>query len=303
MEKPLLWRGYIYNTLVAAKVLREHGSKNDIWLWVQVSSESNASALPSEDQRWLTTMGVQVRYLPKDPQEDFAEINMAKFRILTMTEYRRVLFLDADLIPLGNLDYLFNLSDVEDREHGPLFKENFIIPTSIVPSLGCFFILKPEVGAWEQIQQMVFDAQVNAFKQGMHFDIVNGFGHQIQHPDYWEDKNGGRRQNWTFYAAYFDQGMLYHWAKYVKKSVSIAFSNDRVENWGALMNGTIHLERTLLKPFANYSRPVHKWDRPCRQSLCDHAHFAAGNKPWTKGPPNGGIVNAENAFTSEMYYW
>jgi hypothetical protein len=257
--------------------------------------KSNATSLPLKGPKVVNNHG---QHLPKDPNQDSAEINMNKFQILTMTKYQGVLFLDADWILLGNLDYLFYLSDVVDGGQGSLLQESLIMSNVRVPFIACCSMLKPKVGAWEQIQKMAFDAQVNAFKQNKKVDIVNGFGHQIQHPEYWEDNSGRQLQNWTFYRASFDKGMLLHWTKYVKKSVSILFSNDWVKNWGPSMKHSLQLlERTLFKPFANFPWYVHMWDKHPK------GQFLAGKKPWKTGPTNGSIVNAENAFTSKTYYW
>jgi alpha-N-acetylglucosamine transferase len=50
-----------------------------------------------------------------------------KFRILGMTEYRRVLFLDGDVVPLVNLDYLFELSDPAHTTTPTILMENLVV--------------------------------------------------------------------------------------------------------------------------------------------------------------------------------
>jgi alpha-N-acetylglucosamine transferase len=46
-----------------------------------------------------------------------------------MVEYRRVLSLDADVLPVGNLDYLFELSDGDN----PILRENLVIAGPFEP--------------------------------------------------------------------------------------------------------------------------------------------------------------------------
>lgn len=68
--------------------------------------------------------------------------------------------------------------------------------------------------------------------------------------------------------AFADQGLLYHWVKYEKKSVSILISR-QILNFAKSSNGTVVLEETVSAPFANLS---------CR-------HF-----PWNKASRKGGLL-------------
>jgi alpha-N-acetylglucosamine transferase len=85
---------------------------------------------------------------------------MDKFRILQLTQYRRVLLLDGDAMPLANLDYLFQLSD--DNKFGP---GNSTLESKCG---GCslhewnrsanagFFMLTPGEGEYERIQEVSY---------------------------------------------------------------------------------------------------------------------------------------------------
>jgi alpha-N-acetylglucosamine transferase len=57
---------------------------------------------------------IQVWYLPNESATQ-AKLNVGgsmftKFHVYSMTEYQRVLYLDSDILPMANLDYLFDLS-------------------------------------------------------------------------------------------------------------------------------------------------------------------------------------------------
>ena len=56
-------------------------------------------------------MNMQTCYVPKQGNETFYRTQMDKFRILSLTQYGRVLFMDGDVMPTGNLDCLFELSE------------------------------------------------------------------------------------------------------------------------------------------------------------------------------------------------
>jgi alpha-N-acetylglucosamine transferase len=53
-----------------------------------------------------------------------------KFRILGLVEYRRVLLMDGDVMPIASLDYLFEMSDGENAT----LKENLITAGKMEPA-------------------------------------------------------------------------------------------------------------------------------------------------------------------------
>jgi hypothetical protein len=72
-----------------------------------------------------------------------------------MIEYSRVLFIDADVMPLCNLDYMFELSDPTDTNNVPLLKENAIIAWRGEAANAGFFMMKPNDDDWKQIQREI----------------------------------------------------------------------------------------------------------------------------------------------------
>jgi hypothetical protein len=99
--------------------------------------------------------------------------------------------------------------------------------------------------------------------------------------------------------------LLYHWVKYVEKSVSIVFRS-KVENWSADTQGRVHLEETLsLDIFDGLTRKRECWKtairlKPCRAPHSDFVHFTGTSKPWLKGPP----ADYQTVFNaSPDHYW
>ena len=198
-------------------------------------------------------------YIPQSQHESFYETVLNKFHILELTEYRRVLLMDGDVMPLSNLDYLFELSD--DNKHGPgnsTLKQNVVVSGPWEPANAGFFMLAPGEGEYDRINQIIHTRQkkasviVNAVK----FNQTEGWGHVIEAPDQWIARRSSGR-NWDFHFAFSDQGLctlqlhrihsmltfchfctptVYHWTKYVKQDVSIVFF-DKVENWSAGKDG------------------------------------------------------------------
>ncbi len=66
-----------------------------------------------------------------------------------MTEYERVLFMDADVLPLCNLDYHSELS----KRGVPM--DNLVISTGTEPANGGFFMLRPGKGEDEHLMSIV----------------------------------------------------------------------------------------------------------------------------------------------------
>jgi hypothetical protein len=184
--------------------------------------------------------------------------------------------MDGDVMPLGNLDYLFSLS-VEGK-----LKENLVVAGALEPANGGFFMVQP--GGYDSLQTIIRKREGASLRlsggyKGYQFDVVRGWGQTIDPPDRWVARRPGERgNNWTFHFAFSDQGLLYHWTKYYKKSVSIVFE-DKVENWAADESGVVRLEVVLEKPFANFSKPRIRIYAACHKFMCDFMHFAGNKKP------------------------
>ena len=294
------YRYFIYNVLVAARVLQRAGSQADVVVFFQMSHYSTSNELPVADVQLLQAMHVKIKYIPKSPQESFYRTVLDKFRILGLTEYRRVLLLDGDVIPMNNLDYLFEMSD------GPnaTLKENLIVAGKDEPANAGFFMLAPNQTDLEHINRIIQQRGERARElQYPYFDPVEGWGHAIEQGDQWE-AIWMQGRNWTFWSAFADQGLLYHWVKYVKKSVSIVRKFD-VQNWGVNANGTFGVETTLVEPFKNRTSEYACWKNMklhCETLRRDYVHFTGRGKPWISGPPKD-FSNSTRKWESAHYFW
>jgi hypothetical protein len=210
------YKGFIYNVLVATRLLRQEGSrKADIVVMIQMSQNTTANELPLEDVRFLSAMKIQILYLQKSQHDSFYATVLHKFCILNLVQYRRVLLMDADVMPLGNLDYLFELS-YEQK----MLKENVVVAGPMEPANGGLFMLEPNPGDYRRLLDIVAARQKHGEKitnvdssgyQGYKFDPVYGWGHVIEPPDQWVARRPGETgTNWTFLFAFSDQGLLYH---------------------------------------------------------------------------------------------
>lgn len=235
-EDRLAYRGFLYNVLIAVNVLRKKGSIADFVLWVQLSPDSRlVDELPGEDGRLLKALGIKVKFVEKHSgNESFAQLVLEKFRVLSMIEYRRVIFLDADIMPLVNLDYIFHLS----RDGYPtVLRPNVIIATAGEPCNTALFMVTPSKTNWEIFLGIVKRQRDEGLKLPYpHFDRGRGWGHSFFDMkrkgignDFWEAiaRNGS---DWRFHAAISDQGLMFYYAKYAVMDTSIIIG-PRLQNW------------------------------------------------------------------------
>ena len=192
--------GFIYNIIVSTRRLRQEGSTAEVVTLFQISYDSPAETLAPEDVRILTEMGVKIKYIPKSPVESFYHTVLNKFDILGLTEYRRVLLMDGDVMPLSNLDYLFYLSETG------VLKENVVVNGPWEPANAGFFMLAPKEGDLDQVHSIIEQREKEAATSTIKFDEVVGWGHIIEPPDEWVGRKE-RGRNWTFHFAFSDQGL------------------------------------------------------------------------------------------------
>jgi hypothetical protein len=291
------YRGFLYNVLAAANILQEQGSKADLWLYLQFSPDSKRDTLPEQELRVLADMGIEIVYLEKPERDSFTGTMFEKFHILRMTQYRRVIYLDADVLPLMNMDYLFELSDGEN----PVIKPNFVIATRGEPANGGCFMLEPREGAYEELQEIIRKQRESArHLKFPHFHRTKGWGHSFkEHGDEWTSiYQSGKR--WNFYGAHVDQGLLLFLVRYHIGTYT-AFLGGRLVNYQkgeegqpeqeSEMNST-SLEQYMPKKRLSYQFGCDKNADPphCRPPYCSFAHFVGSQKPWqvgfTKGVPD-----------------
>lgn len=168
--------GYVLNILVSKHILQQSGSNADVVVLTRMSSETTAESI--EEQEMLERGGVIVRYLPKVHLDNFFSAMLDKFQILKYyAEYDRIIFLDSDITPFCNLDYMFHNSMGPDATLAP----NVILSYKHEPAQGGFFMVHPEEGDYEKIQEII-DSRV---RSSYNFSEKYGWGHKILYPDYW----------------------------------------------------------------------------------------------------------------------
>lgn len=287
-DKPF-YRGFLYNIAVSAHIFHLKGSRADVVVLLQM--DRGWDRLPLEDEQLLLAgPNVQIRYLPPmGPERTFFQVNLQKFETLRLTEYSRVAYLDSDIMPFCNMDYLFELS-----EQGVL-KENVILATYGEPANGGFFLTTPKQGDWERLQQVIIDTSIRTVEAG-EFNYTRGWGNVMGESPHDVARMTNQRNVsiWYWYASNADQGLLYQWMKYENSGVSMIIGGE-LEQWGrSAVDGSLQFEGiypraldnyTCLYPGANregnYAHSVTKnFDPSAWVPYRDFRHFWGKLKPW-----------------------
>ena len=227
-----------------------------------------------------------------------------KFLSLNMTDYKRVMFLDADTIPLMNLDHYFHLSDPTYEAVPTVLKPNFIVATRAEPCNAGMFIVEPSDHIYKKYRETVRIQRENSKNIPRHFDTRIGWGHGfIGTDDEWEAINK-RGKHWDFYAAHSDQGLLYYVARYLYKDVSIAIGG-KVQSWKNVPGQPNPEKDSEVKDLLKNHMPkeriafMYKCDKllgggadsfftwTCNPPYDTYAHFTGSHKPWQGKLPGG----------------
>lgn len=302
------YQGILYNIFVSTYVLKHDPtalshSKADIVVMVQMSPSSQESKLPEE--AFLQRMGIKTLYLEPTLTEDtFYSLVLAKFHVLKLAEYTKVLFLDGDVLTLCNLDYLLALS--EERK---VLKETVLHAMYEDPVNAGLFIVTPKQEYYDEVQDII---KRHGIPSKENWDPEVGWGDKSVEYRLW-DMNPGK--GWKFYCADADQGLLLYWSRFVRKEVSIIVgpvieqfspSNyngepERVTSGELLEHSCV--ERDLEKhgrtgTFASNAGPMAA-SLPFYQ---DFFHMVGFGKAW-EFPPVRPVPSSKDDVQSSSEYW
>lgn len=252
-------------------------------------------------------------------------MTLQKFRIIGLSRYRRVLFLDTDAIPLLNTDYLFEYSDPSVTDP-TILKENLVVVDYGAPANAGTFMLKPNATDMIFVNDMIKEAQLVRNK-----GVEGGEPWRRFRPDPWDafDMSG---TTYDFHCVSGDQGLLWSWVRHYKRTYSYVLKDGSIQNYVPDGEGGVRVEGRIEKPFLPH-RLVWPSDRSAwgtNQSLpanpsphdgqlgayANFFHYWRNGKPWygegcsevwdnSSKPPNArGITHTERAkrFWCQTYY-
>ncbi|EXB40992.1 hypothetical protein L484_020727 [Morus notabilis] len=132
---------YVCGAIAAAQSIRMLGSTRDLVILVdETISRYHQSGL--EAAGWKIKTIQRIRN-PKAEKDAYNEWNYSKFRLWQLTEYDKIIFIDADLLLLRNIDFLFGMPEISATgNNGTLFNSGVMV---IEPSNCTFRLLMDHI--------------------------------------------------------------------------------------------------------------------------------------------------------------
>ncbi|KAK6924234.1 Glycosyl transferase, family 8, partial [Dillenia turbinata] len=136
---------YVCGAIAAAQSIRMVGSTRDLVILVdETISTYHRSGL--EAAGWKIRTIQRIRN-PKAEKDAYNEWNYSKFRLWQLTDYDKIIFIDADLLVLRNLDFLFGMPEISATgNNGTLFNSGVMV---IEPSNCTFQLLMDNINVFE----------------------------------------------------------------------------------------------------------------------------------------------------------
>ncbi|CAA0818392.1 Putative UDP-glucuronate\\x3axylan alpha-glucuronosyltransferase 3 [Striga hermonthica] len=136
---------YVCGAITAAQSIRMSGSSRDLIVLVD-------DAITPHHRAGLESAGWKVRPIlrvrnPKAEPEAYNEWNYSKFRLWQLTDYDKVIFIDADLLILRNIDFLFQMPEISaTANNATLFNSGVML---VEPSECTFQLLMDHINEIE----------------------------------------------------------------------------------------------------------------------------------------------------------
>ena len=209
--------------------------------------------------------------------------------------------MDSDVLPLSNLDYLFEAMD----RH--VLQNNLAFLGKREPANGGSFVLSPRGGALKVAHDLIARKERSAWNEAVGWGVDAASTPQFQYPT----TKVGDRASWEFFGADGDQGLLYYWMKFVERDASFVSTVGTVWHWGPKTNRSRALHRlpptlltadsdpdllpTFLGKVASAEDSIkaagidippgicfekHKFCVGQRRPRRDFFHFTGSRKPW-----------------------
>ncbi|CAI9115639.1 OLC1v1016603C1 [Oldenlandia corymbosa var. corymbosa] len=136
---------YVCGAIAVAQSIRMSGSTRDLVILVdETVSEYHREGL--EAAGWKIRTIERIRN-PKAERDAYNEWNYSKFRLWQLTDYDKIIFIDADLLILRNIDLLFQMPEITAiGNNGTLFNSGVMV---VEPSNCTFQLLMDHINEIE----------------------------------------------------------------------------------------------------------------------------------------------------------
>ncbi|XP_068651863.1 putative UDP-glucuronate:xylan alpha-glucuronosyltransferase 3 [Aristolochia californica] len=136
---------YVCGAIAAAQSIRLSGSMRDLVILVdETISEYHRGGLAAAGWKIRTIQRIRN---PKAERDAYNEWNYSKFRLWQLTDYDKIIFIDADLLILRNIDFLFGMPEISATgNNATLFNSGVMV---IEPSNCTFKLLMDHINEIE----------------------------------------------------------------------------------------------------------------------------------------------------------
>ncbi|XP_052201726.1 putative UDP-glucuronate:xylan alpha-glucuronosyltransferase 3 isoform X1 [Diospyros lotus] len=132
---------YVCGAIAAAQSIRMAGSTRDLVILVdETISDYHRGGLAAAGWKVRTIQRIRN---PKAEKDAYNEWNYSKFRLWQLTDYDKIIFIDADLLILRNIDFLFEMPEISATgNNGTLFNSGVMV---VEPSNCTFQLLMDHI--------------------------------------------------------------------------------------------------------------------------------------------------------------
>ncbi|XP_057503176.1 putative UDP-glucuronate:xylan alpha-glucuronosyltransferase 3 [Actinidia eriantha] len=136
---------YVCGAIAAAQSIRMAGSTRDLVILVdETISDYHRGGLEAAGWKLHTIQRIRN---PKAERDAYNEWNYSKFRLWQLTDYDKIIFIDADLLILRNIDFLFEMPEISATgNNGSLFNSGVMV---VEPSNCTFQLLMDHINEIE----------------------------------------------------------------------------------------------------------------------------------------------------------
>lgn len=301
----LKYRGFLFNVVVMAHALHNAGSSADLVALVMMTPPENQLGedasdahwqschdkqaagppllkLPASDEDFLREHGVTVRYVGPlhGDTVTFGSMVFAKAAAWQLTEYEHVQFLDADIMPMRNMDGFFHL---------PHFS---FCAGAVSPMNAGWFSLKPSCDDYAGIRALVGrvspeDGHLSDWSRERGWGAANIT---------WKNLYGREKGDWTFHHAHSEQGLFYYYFGFAKGDMDQVLYHE-VNEYRAGAVTPRPLQTVKTRPWPDDAPGAAGF--PCLRggTYAAYVHFTGRSKPWVD-PTRG---NAHQETWWKMY--
>lgn len=272
IDESFRYRGYLYNVILMKNTLKNLGSTADFILLVGFSKDDkeNKNRFKS-DLELIASFGIKLYFLPRwlsDGNDvNFGEMALLKVSTFMFVQYKKVQFLDGDIMITENMDCYFEL-DMNTYNAG-----------SASPLNSGWFLAIPSMDDFQKMKDLAIK------RLNSPWDISKGWNNQL--PLGLSFARGKPVMDWSFNGASLDQGLMTHYFLLTNGRGAIVGDVDSSIYAKSDSSDSVGVRKLFVKDFLACCNG--------RKSTSKFVHFTGQAKPWLSKadkdkPPSRGVV-------------